>query len=46
MTFSPDEKAGTLAMESNLGPGQRFTALEAVLVKASPYARCAKALPK
>lgn len=47
MTFNPDEKAGRLAVESNLGPGQSFTALEAALVKASPYARCTqKTLPR
>ncbi len=46
MTFNPDEKPGTLLVESNLGPGQTFTALQAALVKASPYARCSKAPPR
>ncbi len=40
MTFNPDEKPGTLMVESNLGPGQRMTALQSALVEASPYARC------
>lgn len=46
MTFNPDEKAGTLMLESTLGPGQSLGALQAALVKASPYARCAKAPPE
>jgi hypothetical protein len=46
MTFNPDEKPGTLQVESNLGPGQGYTPLQAALVKASPYARCGKAPAK
>lgn len=40
MVFNPDEKAGVLAFEPNLAPGQRLSPLQAALVKASPYARC------
>ena len=43
MTFNPDEKPGTLAAEPDLGPGHSLSALQAALVKASPYARCDKA---
>ncbi len=40
MTVNPDEKPGTLAFDSNLGPGQSLNALQAALVHGSPYARC------
>ena len=40
MTFNAGEKRGALAVESNLGPGQSFSPLEAALVKHSPYAKC------
>lgn len=40
MTFNPDEHAGKLAFEPNLGPGESMTALQAALTKHSPYARC------
>jgi hypothetical protein len=43
MTFNPDEKAGTLMFEPNLGPGQTLSPLQAALVKGSPYARCGNA---
>jgi hypothetical protein len=43
LTFNPNEKAGTLAAEADLGPGQRLSALQAALVASSPYARCGKA---
>jgi hypothetical protein len=40
MTVNPDEKRGTLAFESNLGPGQSMSPLQAALVRGSPYAKC------
>ena len=40
MTFNVEEKRGALAVESNLGPGQSFSPLQAALVKHSPYAKC------
>lgn len=40
MTFNDGEKPGALRIDSNLGPGQSFDAMEAALVKHSPYARC------
>lgn len=46
LTFNPDEKAGALAAESDLGPGQHLSALQAALVASSPYARCGKAPPR
>ncbi len=46
MTFNADEKPGTLSAESDLGPGQSLSALQAALVKASPYIRCGKAPPR
>ena len=42
MTFNADEKAGKLLVEPDLGPGQGLGALQAALVEASPFARCAK----
>lgn len=42
MTFNADEKRGALQVEPDLGPGQSLNALQAALVKASPFARCAK----
>jgi hypothetical protein len=42
MTFNADEKAGKLLVDPDLGPGQGLSALQAALVKASPFARCAK----
>ena len=42
MTFNADEKPGALLVEPDLGPGQSLNALQAALVKASPFARCAK----
>lgn len=42
MVFNPAEKAGTLTVEPNLGLGEHMSALQAELVKASPYAKCAK----
>jgi hypothetical protein len=43
LTFNPEEKRVTLGAESDLGPGQSLSALQAALVKASPYTRCGKA---
>lgn len=43
MTFNANEKRGALQVDPDLGPGQRLSALQAALVKASPFARCAKA---
>jgi hypothetical protein len=40
MTFNDGEKPGTLKIDSDLGPGQSLTPLQAALVKHSPYARC------
>lgn len=40
MTFNPDERLGMLAFEPNLGPGEAMTALQAALVRGSPYAKC------
>lgn len=42
MTFNPDERIGLLAFEPNLGPGEAMTALQAALVRGSPYAKCGK----
>lgn len=40
MYVNPDEIAGRLTFEQNLGPGERLSALEARLVNASPLLRC------
>ena len=42
MTFNANEKAGALLVDPDLGPGQSLNVLQAALVKASPFARCAK----
>jgi len=43
MTFNANEKRGALQVEPDLGPGQSLSPLQAALVNASPFARCAKA---
>jgi len=42
MVFNPEEKPGTLTAEPNLGLGEHMSEFQAALVKASPYAKCAK----
>jgi len=42
MIFNPEEKPGTLKAEPNLGLGEHMSEFQAALVKASPYAKCAK----
>lgn len=40
MYVNADEQRGKLAFESNLGPGEKYSPLEAQLVAASPLVRC------
>jgi len=40
MYVNADEVEGKLALEENLGPGERLSPFEAALVKSSPLMRC------
>jgi hypothetical protein len=40
MTANADEQAGLLRFEDNTGPGDRFTPLEAALVRTGTFQRC------
>ncbi len=42
LTMNADEKRGRLIIESNLAPGQRLAPDMAVVLRGSPYAKCAR----